>query len=152
MRLASLARAACAIAVVGVFVIGASSSGAFEENTFGQEDRVLFELAKMGKRGTTIARARGSVLTVLQDEGGCSEWFQEANPDAIEIFRSLHYEIVEHGNPNTVHQHDGYGAEFWKNPWAAMSFELSGRSSTIRLNANGAFFKGISPVVDLGPP
>jgi hypothetical protein len=137
------------LTILGIF-IGGFSSFAFAVSASNQEDRVMLELAAMGNRGATVLRTREYVLTVLQNRSGCSEWFQEANPEAEEIFRSLRYEIIEHENPNTLHQRDGYGAELWKNPWAAMSFELGGRNSTIRLNANGAFFKGIAPVVDLG--
>lgn len=106
----------------------------------------------MGRPGVMIARGREQVLTILQTQSGCSEWFQESNPAATEMFRSLHYEIAESESPNTLHLHDGFGAELWKNPWAATSFEFGGKNSTIRLNTNGAFFKGLLPVVDLGPP
>src|SRR5215475_13492791 len=106
MRQTSFARGAYAVAVFGAFVMGGSSSCALAESASTQEDRVILELATMGKRGAIIARTREYVITILQDQGGCSEWFQDANPDAREVFRSLHYEIVEHENPNTLHLHN----------------------------------------------
>jgi len=115
------------------------------------DDRVSAELATIGKRGATIARVREHTLAILRTESGCSEWFGQSNPEAADIFQSLHYELVESESASTFHQNDGYGAELWKSPWAAMSFEYGGRNSTIRLNTNGAFFRGLSPVVETGP-
>jgi hypothetical protein len=152
MEWAHLARIGRAIAIIAISTGVVFPVPAPAENLPGEGERVPVELAAMGKRGATIVRAREQVLTILQTDSGCSAWFEDTNPAATETFRSLHYEIVESESLNTLHLHDGYGAELWKNPWAATSYEFGGKNSTIRLNANGAFFKGVSPVVDLGPP
>jgi hypothetical protein len=146
-----LARMLQAITVVGILAGVLIPPRAWPEDSPGDDDRVSIELATMGKRGARIARVREQTLTILRTESGCADWFERSNPQAADIFQSLHYEVVESESASTFHQQDGYGAELWKNPWAAMSFEDGGRNSTIRLNTNGAFFRGISPVVEMGP-
>jgi hypothetical protein len=146
-----LARTLQAITIVGILAGALFPARAFPEDLPGDDDRVSIELATMGKRGATIARVREHTLTILRAESGCSDWFERANPEAADIFRSLHYEVVESESASTFHQQDGHGAELWKDPWAATSFDYGGRNSTIRLNTNGAFFRGLSPVVEMGP-
>jgi len=128
------------------------SSAAPAEDLPPDNDRVLWELAAMGRHGASIIRARDDVLAILQTENGCSAWFEEESADTADVFRSLPYELVEGENATTVHMSQGFTAERWKNPWAAMAFEDGGKNSTIQLNTNGAFFKSTSPVNQVGPP
>jgi len=128
------------------------SSAAPAEDLPPDNDRVLWELAAMGRHGASIISARDDVLAILQTENGCSAWFEEASADTADVFRSLPYELVEGENATTVHMSQGFTAERWKNPWAAMAFEDGGKNSTIQLNTNGAFFKSTSPVNQVGPP
>src|ERR1700730_14304558 len=94
-----LARTLQAITIVGILAGALVSARAFPEDLPGDDDRVSIELATMGKRGAT--------------------WFERANPEAADTFRSLHYEVVESESASTFHQQGGHGAERWKDPWAA---------------------------------
>ena len=69
----------------------------YSERAPNKDDCVVLELSALGKRGETIARAREQVLEILQLGNACSAWFQEADPDATEVFRSLHFEMEMKG-------------------------------------------------------
>jgi hypothetical protein len=113
------------------------------------EERVVLKLSARGEQGDTIARARGQVLEILQYGNACPLWFQEADPDATEVFRSLHF-ALERGGPSYVYGiRDSHGGQAFKHPWAARSIENGGRDSTILLNANGPFFNRTSVVMQL---
>ena len=70
----------------------------------------------------------------------CTAWFQEADPDPLEVFRSLHFELEMKGPPYVYGMRDNERGQFLQTPWAARSIENGGRDSTILLNANGPFF------------
>lgn len=53
----------------------------------------MLELSAPGTRGDTIARARDQAIDILQNGNACAAWFQEADPDPAEVFRSLHFEL-----------------------------------------------------------
>jgi len=122
----------------------------YSESTPNHDESVVLELSALGKQGDTIARAREQVLQILQDGNACSAWFQEADPDPAEVFRSVHFELERNG-PSAIHVViDGQGKQPFKHPWAARSMEFAGRGSTIRLNASGPFFNRTSPVMQQG--
>jgi hypothetical protein len=108
-------------------------------------------LSALGKHGDTIARARGQVLEILQQGNACTAWFQEADPEPAEVFRSLHFELDMRGPSYVYGMRDSEGGQLFKHPWAARSIENGGRDSTILLNANGPFFNRTSFVVQLDP-
>lgn len=109
-----------------------------------EDELVRSELLGMGKRGETIARARESVLEILQSENGCRQWFEEANVEVTEIFTSAHY-VVEAKGPLFIYSMaDERGEQWLKHPWAASTSQDGGRGSVIRLNANGPFFGEVS--------
>jgi hypothetical protein len=126
-----------------------ASSPAYSQSTSSDDDRVALELAALGKRGDTIVRAREQVLEILQDENACTAWFQEVDPDAAEVFRSLHFELEMDGPSYVYGMRDVERGELLKHPWAARSIEYGGRNSTILLNANGPFFNRSSVVMQL---
>ena len=113
------------------------------------EERIAVELSALGKRGDTIARARGQVLEILQYGNGCSGWFQEAYPDATEVFRSLHFALEMRGPSYVYGMRDHQRGLLFKHPWAARSTQYGGSNSTILLNANGPFFNRNSFVMQL---
>jgi hypothetical protein len=113
------------------------------------DDRIPSELAAMGKRGEVIARGRERILVILQSENACTAWFREADPDPAGVFRSLHYEIEEHGPFYIFHTKADRGGDVFKHPWAARSYEDQGRNATVVLNPNGAFFSSASPIMEL---
>jgi hypothetical protein len=111
-------------------------------------DNVSAELLAMGQRGDQIARARQEALEVLQAQNGCAAWFQESDPDAAEVFRSLRYKLDRQGASYIERMEDKRGSRFLKHPWGARSIESTGSNSIISLNANGPFFFRQSRVID----
>jgi hypothetical protein len=126
-------------------------SRSYSERTPNSDDRVELELSDLGKQGDTIARARRQVIEILQNGNACTAWFQEADPNPAEVFRSLHFELEMSGSSYVYGTRDNVRGMFLKHPWAARSIENSGRDSTILLNAGGPFFNRSSVVMQLDP-
>src|SRR5262249_50610899 len=127
------------------------AQGVWSQEASEEKDIVRAELATMGKRGAIIARAREQTLLILEGQNACARWFQESSPNPAGIFRSLHYEIIDGRPIYTLHMRNGLGGELWKHPWAANAFQYGGKGSTVEINANGAFFKAISRVMNADP-
>jgi hypothetical protein len=142
-------RAIAAAVLSGVLL---APSRSYSECTPNDGDRVELELSALGKQGDTIARARGQVFEILQNGNACTAWFQESDPDPADVFRSLHFELDESGPRRIYNLRNSVGEHLFKHPWAAKSYENSGRKSTVLLNANGPFFQSTSLLmeVDLG--
>lgn len=138
-------------AVVLSLVLFAPGRSHSERAPSRDEDRVSLELSAIGKQGETIARAREQVLEILQDENGCAVWFQEADPDVTEVFRSLHFELETKGPSYVYGKRDNKRGQLFKHPWAARSIENGGRDATVQLNANGPFFNHTSRIMQLNP-
>jgi hypothetical protein len=116
------------------------------------DDRIPEELLAMGERGETIAQARAQVLQILESENACSAWFQQVNPDVADTFRSLHF-VLDEGGPSYVNSIKNVGQRWLsKQPYVASSMENAGRNAVIQLNANGAFFKRVSEVLEQDRP
>jgi hypothetical protein len=126
-------------------------SPSYSESALNNDDSAVLELSALGKQGDTIARARDQVLEILQHGNACAGWFQEADPDPAEVFRSLHFELDIRGPSYVYSLRDRERGELFKHPWAAKSIEYAGRNSTIQLNANGPFFNRTSVVMQLDP-
>jgi hypothetical protein len=138
------------IALPAVLSILFASNPACSESLTTGDDPIPYELAAMGQRGEVIARVREQTLAILQSENACSAWFREADPDSMEVFRSLHYEIVKEDQHSYVfHLNDGQGGGPFKHPWAARSIQDGGQNSLVELNLEGAFFRTVSPVLEL---
>lgn len=126
-----------------------ASSQSYSECAPNHEGGVALELSTLGRQGGTIARARGQVLDILQHGNACPAWFQEADPDATEVFRSLHFEMEMRGPSYVYGIRDGHGGQSFKHPWGAESTQYGGSNSTILLNANGPFFNRTAIVMQL---
>jgi hypothetical protein len=140
--------------VIGAAVLACAlltSSPSHSESASNNDALVVLELSALGKRGDTIARAREQVLDILRNGNACTAWFQEVDPDAAEVFRSLHFELELEGPSYVYSMRDGQRGELLKHPWAAKSIEYGGRNSTIVLNANGPFFNRSSVIMRLDP-
>jgi hypothetical protein len=109
----------------------------------------VLELSALGKPGDTIARAREQVIDILQHGNACSAWFQEADSDATEVFRSVHFELEMRGPSYVYGMRDNERGQLFKHPWAARSIENGGLNSTILLNANGPFFNRTLEIMQL---
>ena len=97
------------------------------------------------------SRARRQVLEILQPGNACTAWFQEADPDATEVFRSLHFEMEVGGTAYVYSVRDSARGQLFKYPWAARTTENGGRNSVIQLNGNGPFFNRTSRIMQLDP-
>jgi hypothetical protein len=154
-QLFGLLQQAIAAAVACVFFV---SNRSYAERMPDPNERVVLELSALGKQGEEIARARGRVLEILQQDNGCAAWFKESDPDPAEVFRSLHFELEKSGPSRIYGRRDLGRGLLLKHPWGAKSFESAGRNSVILLNANGPFFNRTSIVVQqdaggiLSPP
>lgn len=135
----SIATASLLPAVM-VLIAAIAPSQTRSQNRPTREELVRPELLRMGKRGEAIAKARESVLEILQAENGCSQWFEEADTEAAQIFASAHYEIDKKGALYISSRSDESGDKKLKHPWGASTVQNGGRDSVIRLNANGPFF------------
>jgi hypothetical protein len=124
-------------------------SRSYSQCATSDDGRVALELANLGKQGDTIARARRQTLEILQNRNGCTTWFQEADPNPAEVFGSLHLELEIKGPKFIYGIKDSEGQLYFKHPWAAESFEHGGRNSILILNANGAFFKRVSMIMQV---
>lgn len=144
-----LCRRLMAAAILSCLLPAPSQS--YSECAPNHEERVALELSAIGKPGDKIARARGQVLEILQNGNGCAVWFQEADPDVSEVFRSLHFQLERKGPSYIYGMRDIERGQLFKHPWAARSIEKGGRHSTIQLNANGPFFNQTSRIMQLAP-
>lgn len=115
-----------------------------------KDDDVSTELLALGERGDLMARAREQALEILQGQNACAGWFQESDPDATEVFGSLHYRLDRKGTSHIERVQGQLGVTHFKHPWAAWSTESTLSNSIIYLNANGAFFSRESRITD--PP
>jgi hypothetical protein len=119
----------------------------------GNDARFASEMLPLGPRGALIARAREQSMVILRSQNACSAWFQEANPQALEVLRSLHYELDDNGTSVIDSVRDDFGTKVFKHPWGARANENAGSNSMIRINSNGPFFIRQSRVADsIGPP
>jgi hypothetical protein len=136
--------------VVAILAMLLFQGNVYSQSEFTQrnEDSVSDELRSLGQRGDKIARARQQALEILQTQNACAAWFQESDPDAAEVFRSLHYELDRQGTSHIVRLRTEFGVSHFKHPWGAKSDENAGRNSSIFLNAYGPFFARQSRVTD----
>jgi hypothetical protein len=106
------------------------------------------ELSTQRKRREMISTARERTLQILKGENACSAWFREMDADPGDIFESV--EIVpDESGPAYVHGLKEIGQpEIYKHPYVARTREWAGRNAIIELNANGAFFKRVSAVLE----
>jgi hypothetical protein len=119
-----------------------------EEN---HEDGVAIALAHLGKQGDVVLRARSQVLNILQNENTCSAWFRETDPDAAEVFRSVHFGMEQNGPAVAYGQWVPDQGKLLKHPWGARSTQNAGRGALIEINGNGPFFRSSSPILQRDP-
>ena len=112
-------------------------------------DRVQEDLARMGKSGQKILRARERVLEILQAENACSAWFREKDSNAADIFRTLSFEVDRQGEEFVLESKDLSNIILFRNPYVAKVFQGDGRYTTITINTKGAFFYPMAGVVEV---
>jgi hypothetical protein len=106
------------------------------------------DMPALRKRREVIASARERTQQILRGANACSAWFQEMDADPGDTFESV--EIVpDESGPAYVRGVKEIGQpEIYKHPYVARTREWAGRNAIIELNANGAFFKRVSAVLE----
>lgn len=119
-------------------------------------DAVRDDLNTMGKQGQLILRARDKVLEILETETACTDWYRTRNSDPAAVFRTLTFSVDRKGEGFIRKAPVGDGFEMVYNPYVASVEQDGGPSSTVTLNANGAFFFPAAGLVEDrfkgGPP
>src|SRR6266852_2523805 len=112
-------------------------------------DRVQEDLARMGKPGQKILRAREKVLEILETENACSAWFREKDSNPAATFRTLSFEVDRKGE-EFIQESKGAGdMRIFRNPYVARVFQADGSYATITINTKGAFFTPMAGVVEI---
>jgi hypothetical protein len=112
-----------------------------EDREGGAADPVQEELKAMGEWGLMILRAREEVVQILESQNRCAAWFEQAEPDAVSKFRSLHYGIDESGPQYTSKVQGADGNWRYEQPYVASSIQGATTGATITINGRGAFFQ-----------
>lgn len=110
-------------------------------------DAVEAELLALGKRGQEILTARNAVLSILEGNNACSSWYREKDPDAVEMFRSLHF-ALDTKDSGMIHRLASPNQSWiFVQPYVARARQFVGPGSTITINMRGAFFEDVSGVM-----
>jgi hypothetical protein len=112
-------------------------------------DPVQEDLARMGKPGQKILRAREKVLEILQTENACSAWFREKDSNPAAAFRTLSFEVDRKGEEFVLKSTDRSNMIIFRNPYVAWVIQGDGRYATITINTNGAFFSPMANMVEV---
>jgi hypothetical protein len=112
-------------------------------------DPVQEDLARMGKAGQKILRAREKVFEILQTENACSAWFREKDSNPAATFRTLSFEVDRKGEQFVLKSTDRSNMIIFRNPYVAWVIQGDGRYATITINTNGAFFSPVANMVEV---
>jgi hypothetical protein len=115
-----------------------------QDSAFVTNDPIRAQLLTMGKPGLTVALARDHVIEILQSPNSCSAWFQGVDPNPASTFASLKFVIETNGPQEVLGLRSHSGEMLLKHPYSARALENGGTSSTIVLNAKGAFFERVT--------
>jgi hypothetical protein len=113
------------------------------------KDLVAGDLGPMGKAGQTILRAREKVLEILQAENGCSDWYKTKDPNPAATFQTLSFALDDKGENYVRESRDLGPMQIFRSPYVAKVYQGDGSYATITLNRRGAFFSGLSMVMEV---
>jgi hypothetical protein len=113
------------------------------------KEQVPGDLGVMGKAGQTILRARERVLEILETENGCSDWFRSKDPSPAATFRTLSFALDGKGEEYVQESRDLGPLEVFRSPYVARVYQGDGSYATVTLNRRGAFFFGLSRVMEV---
>jgi hypothetical protein len=102
----------------------------------------------MGKQGQAILRARDKVLEILQAQNACTDWYRTKSSDPAAVFRTLTFSVDRKGDAYVRRTPETQGVETIRNPYVASVEQDGGASSTVTINANGAFFYPAANLVE----
>ncbi len=100
----------------------------------------------LGSHGAAILQARAEVLSMLTEANSCSAWFQTADPQVAEKFRSLEIAVDKTGPSEVLKLTSMQDGASYYQPYAARTGQNVGWGSTITLNDNGAFFQKMARI------
>lgn len=115
------------------------------------EDTVPAELSALGKPGLKIARAREGVLDILRSDNACTEWFETKEASPAATFQSLSFLLDQHGPQDILESVNTESFVIRRQPYVAQATQDGGAHTTIRINANGAFYRPQGNVLKIGP-
>ncbi len=98
------------------------------------------------REAAMIARARAAVLEVLQTDNACSSWLLKSDPHVLDTFSSLRFWVERDGPTHIVKERNDHGQWIERGPYVARTSQGTGANTNVALNANGAFFQGVSSV------
>jgi hypothetical protein len=104
-------------------------------------DTIPAKLSALGKPGLKIARAREKVLDILRSENACTEWFATKDRVPAETFQSIGFVLDSHGPPDISATIVGQSTLMMRQPYVARATQDGGASTTIMINAYGAFYR-----------
>jgi hypothetical protein len=107
------------------------------------------DLSALGKAGQTILRAREKVLEILQNENGCTDWLRAKDSNPAATFRTLGFLLDAKGDEFVRESRDLGPMEVFRSPYVAKVYQGDGSFATITLNLKGAFFSGLSRVIEV---
>ena len=103
-------------------------------------------IVTLGSYSPAILQARTEVLSMLTEPSSCSAWFQTADPQVAEKFRSLVFAVERAGPSEVLKLTSGQDGASYYQPYVARTGQNVGWGSTITLNDNGAFFQHMARV------
>jgi hypothetical protein len=103
----------------------------------------------MGKVGQSVLRARERVLEILEGENSCTAWYKTKDANPAATFRTLNFALDEKGDEFVRRYRDLSQLEVFRSPYVARVYQSDGSYATITLNRRGAFFSGLSRVLDV---
>jgi hypothetical protein len=103
-------------------------------------DPMQVQLDAMGKAGQKISRAREKVLEILETENACRAWFQEKDSNPAATFRTLSFQLDQHGDDFVLESRDKGPMNIFRSPYVAKVIQGDGAYGLITLNTKGAFF------------
>jgi len=112
-------------------------------------DLVASDLGPMRKAGQTILRAREKVLEILQAENGCSDWYKTKDPNPATTFQTLNFALDDKGENYVRESRDLGPLQIFRSPYVAKVYQGDGSYATVTLNRRGAFFSGLSRVMEV---
>jgi len=115
----------------------------------GPKDLVASDLGPLGKAGQTILRAREKVLEILQAENGCSDWYKTKDPNPAATFQTLNFALDDKGENYVRESRDLGPLQIFRSPYVARVYQGDGSYAAITLNMRGAFFAGLSRVLEV---
>src|SRR6266550_3374950 len=106
--------------------------------------------ARAGDRNgsASCSHSLAKALEILETENACTDWYRTRNSDPAAVFRTVTFAVDRKGEAFVRKAPAGDGFEMIYNPYVASVEQDGGPSSTVTINANGAFFFPAASLVE----